>query len=416
MPKAAPQLRERLHRIFEDVPSREDFRARLERTESRRHPSSLAAFLEGEWRHRSSGRILCVEKSHPDAHHHGGYPFREIHEIDRDCLSLLAGHPAFTHFDPEQCLFLDTETTGLDGGAGTYVFLIGLGYFEQDRFRLLQFFLPDLHSERALLEEVGTLLRDRSKKDFQFLISFNGKGYDLNLLSNRFILQRLSEPFGCLHHLDLLYPSRALWKGLFEDCALQTLERRLLNIFREADIPSYLIPRTYFQFIHTGRFRALGSIFEHNRLDLMSLVSLLTLMVHSIEKPDCRVLREPLTAARLCVRRGEYLRAEAVLEHARQHNPVHSRQPDFWFQLAAVKKKLGQTEQALDCWREVIRQDASPPVEVFEEIAKIMEHGKRTFNQALAIVDQGLRHYPDSPGLRHRRFRLLCRLEGKRWY
>lgn len=415
MPKASP-LRERLHRIYDEVPHRNDFRTNLERGDSQTRPSALAAFLEGEWRGSFPERALCVEKSHPDSDRHGGYPFRELYSINRDCLALLGGDSAFARFDPERCLFLDTETTGLAGGAGTYVFLIGLAYFQGDHFRLKQFFLPDLHSERALLEEVNALLRDRIEKKFQFLISFNGKGYDLNLLSNRFILQRLSDPFGCLHHLDLLYPSRALWKGLFEDCALQTLERRLLSIFREADIPSYLIPRTYFQFVHTGRFRALGSIFEHNRLDLMTLVSLLILMVRSIENPNCRVLEEPLAAARLCVRRGEYPRAEALLEHARRHNSFHSHQVTFWSQMASIKKKLGRSREALECWREAIRQDASPLAEFFEEAAKILEHREHDFNQALKIVDQGLEHYPDSSRLRHRRFRLVCRLEGKRWY
>ena len=116
----------------------------------------------------------------------------------------------------------------------------------------------------------------------------NGSSYDLSLLDNRFILQRLDCRFQDFPHLDLLYPSRTLWKGRFENCSLQTLERRVLEFSRQEDISSALIPRIYFNYLHSDEYHAFGKIFEHNRLDLLTLVSLLTLTAQLIQQPDSR--------------------------------------------------------------------------------------------------------------------------------
>ena len=381
-------------------------------------PSSLPEFVGGRWRRRSSGTILSVESKVPVDHQHRGVPLEKIYSVEADLLCLLADNPGFKNFHPEKIFFLDTETTGLAGGAGTCIFLVGLGYFCEGQFHIHQLFLPDFESERAFLEEFDDLLcgENRDEEDVPGLVTFNGSSYDLSLFGNRFIMQRLDRRFQDFPHLDLLYPSRTLWKGRFENCALQTLERHILGFFRQEDIPSALIPRVYFDYLHSGEYRAFGKIFEHNRLDLLTLVSLLVLTAQLIQQPDSRFFVDPRSAARLHSLRGNYRQAVTLLETARQSGGHLPPEPDLLLELAFLKKRLGENDAALSLWLELIHHHPKPPREAFEEAAKILEHEKRSLQTALDLVIQGLQLYGDSASLQHRQFRLQCRLAGKRWY
>lgn len=319
-------------------------------------------------------------------------------------------------FDPESTVFMDTETTGLSGGTGTYVFLVGLGYFRQNTFQTRQFFLTDLESEGAFLEEIsGYLESEAPNSGYSFLVSFNGKSYDLNLLNYRFVLQRQENPFQAFSHLDLLYPSRLLWKGCFEDCRLQTLEQRILGVQRRDDIPSHLIPRAYFSYLHSGQYRPFSRIFEHNRVDLLSMVTLLVQAGRLLEEPEERFFVDPGRAAHLYSLRGHYEKAATLLELLCRQQRWRSRKLDLLCQLASLKKKMGYMEQALSLYREVIDEHPRPPREAFAEAAKILEHEGKDFESALHIVCRGLEHYP-CRSLEHRRFRLECRMSGTRWY
>ena len=377
----------------------------------------LADFLKGQWKQRPSGRVLTIEREFPGQHLHGGLRLQKLYSTEPELVSLLARDRSFIDFHPENALFFDTETTGLAGGAGTYVFLVGVGYFDQGRFRVHQLFLPDLKSEKAFLEELNDIVqRGRQGRGFRYLVSFNGKSYDLNLLSNRFILQRLEQPFSHLVHLDLLYPIRVLWKGCFKDCRLQTLEEKILGVHRQEDIPSSLIPRTYFNYLRTGQYRPFREVFEHNRLDLLSMVTLLAQASQLVREPDEHLGVDPIIAARVHILNNEYKQAEALLEDSSRQDKWQSRTSNILFQLAKVKKKLGYKDEVLSLCSQVIDHHPFPPSDVFEEAAKVLEHHKKELDSALQIVHRGLELYPNSPSLLHRRFRLECRIAGKRWY
>ena len=49
--------------------------------------------------------------------------------LQADILRLMTGRESLSDIEPSSLLFLDTETTGLSGGAGTVAFLIGQGRF-----------------------------------------------------------------------------------------------------------------------------------------------------------------------------------------------------------------------------------------------------------------------------------------------
>ncbi len=411
------ELRQRLNRIYGRKPSGSVLAADTHRPDDGELQTDLAQFLGGEWRQDESGRTFSVERSVPCDQLHGRLRIDELYRTDVRWLELLSGDPVFSTFDPEATLFLDTETTGLAGGSGTYVFLVGLGYFQGDVFRTEQLFLPDLDSESPFLEQLCDRVQGGADgKEFRYLVTFNGKGYDLNLLEYRFLIQGIEPPFHSLCHLDLLYPTRMLWKRSLENCALQTVERLILGLRRPPDIPSALIPATYFTYLRSGYHQPFRSVFEHNRIDVLTLVGLLAVAAQLLKEPDRRFFVSPISSAQLLELRGEDQEAVRLLETVSEEPQWEVERPDLMLLLASLKKKLGASDEALVLFEELLRIQERPPLGTFEEAAKILEHQKRDLKKALDLVQKALMMYPESTDLEHRRFRLQCRLAGEKWY
>ena len=172
---------------------------------------------------------------------------------------------------PAQVAFIDTETTGLSLGAGTYTFLIGVGTFEDEAFVVRQFFMRNPAEERAQLHLVEEALTRCTG-----IVSFNGRGFDMPLINNRFVLAAMPLPLFGAPHLDLLPPARRLWKARWGSCSLGNLERNVLEFQRTAeDVPGYLIPDIYRQYYLTGvATEMLAHVFYHNLEDIASMVVL----------------------------------------------------------------------------------------------------------------------------------------------
>ena len=205
---------------------------------------------------------------------------RDLAPLDMGRLAVLANDPALRGLDYRRALFLDTETTGLAGGTGTVAFLIGLGWFEGDGFVTQQLFARDYAEERATLLHLRERLAGR-----EFLVSFNGKAFDANLLATRFIMNRLPDPLSGLPHLDLLHPARRLLSHRLADRRLSALETSILGFEREGDIPGSEIPQRYFDWLRRRDGRLMADVFEHNRLDILSLAALAAHLVELID-PD----------------------------------------------------------------------------------------------------------------------------------
>jgi uncharacterized protein YprB with RNaseH-like and TPR domain len=167
-------------------------------------------------------------------------------------------------------VFFDTETTGLSGGAGTYVFLVGLGRFTAGRFELWQGFLPHPADEKALLEEVAERIAGASA-----ILSFFGKSFDRHRLEDKMRLHGVAPPFAECIHLDLYHPLRRAHRGRFENCKLKTLERELVGVQRGDDLPGSFAPAAWFDFLNRRPHRLEG-VFRHNADDVLSLVTLAT--------------------------------------------------------------------------------------------------------------------------------------------
>jgi uncharacterized protein YprB with RNaseH-like and TPR domain len=235
---------------------------------------AIEDLVTGRFQTTSHGQCFVVEERYPLDHRHGSLPLSAYLDISPEIAAQIARDGALTGVDLRKACFLDTETTGLSGGAGTMAFVVGLGFFVEKDFYVHQYFLRDPGDEPAMVE---TLAERLSK--FEALISFNGIAFDVPILENRFILARIRPPTARLPHLDLLPPARRLWRYHLPSRALGALEREVLGVLREQDdVPSGVIPLLYRDYLRTGDAREMKRVLYHNVIDILSLVTLTALL------------------------------------------------------------------------------------------------------------------------------------------
>ena len=215
------------------------------------------------------GSHFETEQLFTSTHRHGSYEISDLAELSARPSHRAVRMARLRTRDPGRWLFLDTETTGLAGGSGTYAFLIGAGSIGEDGFRVRQFFMRDYSEEASVLHALSEYIAR-----FDVLITYNGRSYDQPLLETRYTMCRARHPFGRLEHLDLLYGARRLFKLRLENCRLVNLENQILGFEREGDIPGEMIPYCYFEYLRTRRAHRLPPIFHHNVLDIVSLACL----------------------------------------------------------------------------------------------------------------------------------------------
>src|SRR6266702_4569183 len=182
----------------------------------------------------------------------------------QDVLALPALDP-----DPGNVAYVDTETTGLTGGAGTYVFAAAVARPIDCGLRVAQLFLPEPGMESAFLHALQEELEPANG-----LATFNGGSFDLPILRTRWVMARMPGEFSHAAHVDLLTLVRALYKHRLEKCTLRHVEQRVLGYERDDPLPSALVPDAYFDYLRAGSRDFLEVALEHNRLDVISLVHL----------------------------------------------------------------------------------------------------------------------------------------------
>jgi hypothetical protein len=283
----------------------------------------------------------------------------------------------------ERILFLDLETTGLAGGAGTYAFLVGCGWFDGGTFRLRQFFLSDFSAERALLEAVAQLAGDVS-----CVVTYNGKTFDLPLIETRFALQRMQTPFSELPHVDLLPPARRMWRADDVECRLTYLEQALCGHDREGDVPGFEIPSRYFRYVRSGDARPLEAVLEHNRLDIVALAMLTARASHLLhEGPSAATTpREAFGMGCLYERAGLLEEALASFQRSRTVEGVRAS--------AILLRRLRRYDDAAAAWRELLAARGCPAGyvrEATEALAVHHEHRVRDLEAARTFALQALR-------------------------
>jgi uncharacterized protein YprB with RNaseH-like and TPR domain len=340
------------------------------------------------------GKFVLVEKRFGLGYRHGRMGLASCSEHRSDVLAQLcfskSSRPkrssSSSTFDLKETVFVDCETTGLAGGVGTYAFLVGMGYFGDREFLVRQYFMRDFHEEEAVLFAVSQELTR-----FKSLASYNGKCYDLPLLENRCLINRIDFDPTSWPHLDLLFPSRRLWKKRIQDCSLGNVERQILNVEREIDIPSYLIPQIYFDYLRSGSTDQLIPVFHHNVYDILSLVGLSVLISQAIGDFRVAEIDDPIdlySLGRLHFVSGDYPESIACFEHALSKDMPAEWQQVIYVNLAYSYKRLGDYKQAGQIWHRLLEEEFPFDFRVHEELAKYYEHREKDYPQAMEIVDR----------------------------
>lgn len=251
-----------------EAPTRDLLRYREERLSRRR---TVVELPEGDVVENEMGACFVRRLEYPLPTMHGCFALGDAHSACSGRLGALAKEE-LEDFDLSQCLFLDTETTGLSGGAGTVVFMVGIGHFLPGRFVLEQTFLRSFGEEPAALRFVADRL-----KEHPMLVTFVGKAFDRHRLAARMAVHRVRSRILTSRHLDLYYLARRAFGAELPDVRLQTVERQKLAIRRDDDLPGAEAPIAFLDWIR-DRTGPVDRVFEHNRLDVLTLVSLLALL------------------------------------------------------------------------------------------------------------------------------------------
>ena len=318
---------------------------------------------------------------------------------------LMQGDDMPADFAADRILYLDTETTGL-AGAGTVAFEVGLGWQAADGFHVRQLVMRDYPEEKFLLEEII-----RIAEGFNVICTFNGKTFDLPLLRNRFIMNRIRTNVLDKPHIDLLHIARRVWKLRLQRCNLTNLEEALLGVPRVDDLPGAMVPERFFSYLKTGDFHLLDDVLEHNEQDIVSLQNLLCHMCRMYENPEQLRFDEDVYSMGVALERfrhPEEARRCYQLAGGRMHAQGQEK-------LAASYRRSGNRAEAVEVWQGMIRRREGG-VTPYVELAKYYEHSERDVPAALDMVRQAIAMMAepslfDSPSVQEERNALQYRYD-----
>jgi uncharacterized protein YprB with RNaseH-like and TPR domain len=295
--------------------------------------------------------------------------------------------------DPEKWLFLDTETTGLSGGTGTYVFLIGMAWWDAGGLQIEQLFLRDFSEEHSLLQELSARLAERP-----VLVTFNGKAFDWPLLENRFTMTRAIKIPRLAAHLDLLHPARALWRLRLGSVRLVELERHVLDAerlgwHRGDDVASALIPQYYFDYLRGCVADPLAGVVKHNQMDLRGLAALYGKINTMLDEQECAGVEtdslDLFGLSKFLHRRGDRDRAHSTCTKALDSGLPAEFRPQATRDLAQMAKRRGDSAAAATLWLELVG-DPQDGIVACEQLAIHYERQTRDFARALEYANLGL--------------------------
>lgn len=318
--------------------------------------------LEARWRWLRGDRSGRIEPSTPRgagvrwwtesiplSTWHGDLPLEVWRRAPRGAVATLAGHPDWLDIPPEGVLFVDTETTGLVGGAGTLIFLIGFARLEGEALRFHQLFLADPAEERAFWHAFLALTRG-----VQGLVTFNGRSFDLPLIEMRMTMHGLGWHALNAPHWDLLPTARRIWRRRLPSRALMALEEAVLGLGRSPeDVPGSEIPSRYWSYLQTRRLEALEGVFIHNRQDVLSMVVLAARLAYLFESPE----RDPavqgwdwMQLGRWYQESGRWEAAERAFRRALEEGDLELRRA-AWHALGTLLRRMGRLDEAAQVWR-----------------------------------------------------------------
>jgi len=394
-------------------------------------PGRVGEILGGRSVSTRFGSCLVIDRRYESNRRHGDVLIEDCQVATTDSLKVL--DPSLLVEERlRRTVFIDLETTGLSGGAGTVAFLVGCGYFDIGAFQVRQFLLTSFTAERALLEAVSQFFEDAD-----LIVTYNGKTFDVPVMETRWLFHRMEMPLDGVPHFDALHAARRLWKGRPEDpatslrpgagvdgCRLAALERALFDVKRIGDVPGFEIPSRFFRFLRSGDPRPLEPVLEHNRLDLVSLAAVTARAARLVDDgadgcPDCS---QALALGRIYERAGSRDRAEACYRRAASAADAAIKSEGL-YRLGVLLRRDRRFAEAADIWRRLLtaaedrafsRTEAGRALRQFaaEALAIHAEHRDRDLGAARELALFALEERPDprrADSYRHR----LARLDRK---
>ena len=323
------------------------------------------------------GTTFITEQVFPEEHLQGSVALNAT--VSPTILAHWAKIPNIFADGLANVAFLDTETSGLSGGTGTYAFLVGIGFRIESGFKLVQIFMRDPDQEPALLAAITQNL-----DPFDTIVTFNGRSFDVPLLNTRHVLNGFTSPFSKLHHVDLLPLARRIWRNRLPSRALSSLENDILGLQRtREEVPGWMIPGIYFDYLRTGDARPLEGVFYHNAMDIVSLAALFNYMADMLEAPLGNPVLPGLdlvALARLYEELQDFKTAVLLYERGLDQGLPH----EFFIQtlerFAQLYRRQEKWENAVNLWKKAAGYKY---LAAHIELAKYYEHQQRDYDQAI---------------------------------
>jgi uncharacterized protein YprB with RNaseH-like and TPR domain len=375
----------------------------------------IDSVLTGAYHPTPYGETFLHDETYAADYRHGLAPISLTASLD--LLSAWAGDARLRGMPVESFAFVDTETSGLAGGTGTYAFLVGAGKFQNGEFFLRQFFMRDPSEESALLHALAEFLAP-----CESLVTYNGKAFDAPLLNTRYTLHAIPTPIKELSHVDLLPLARRLWRDRLPSRTLKYIEENVLGAPRsDEEVPGYEIPYLYFDYLRSRDARPLKGVFYHNAMDIVALAALFSHTALMLDAPFSEIVQHGLDVVALAKLHEDLHRWDTAARLYEHSLSMNLDEPDFWTavqRLASLQKRRGDLESALSWWEQAA---AEGHIYAHIELAKHYEHRLKDYNMALHHTSQAMQlaEAPSLPGyirqhwlgeLGHRKSRLESRL------
>jgi uncharacterized protein len=338
--------------------------------------SRLAELLGAAARSNHYGEHLALRRWFSDP---------ALSAVDPKVIQLLAPEAPPEVANLGQWLFLDTETTGIAGGTGTYAFLVGVAWWDAGGLEVEQFFMREHSEEHSLLIALGERLSER-----RVLVTFNGKSFDWPLLETRYRMTRAITPRIPRAHLDFLHPARHLWRLRLGSVRLAELERHVLGWDRGVDVQSELIPQIYFDYLRGGNPDPLVAVFRHNQMDLRGLAALASRVLSLLAEPETESdALELYGISRLLDRRGHSDRARHLYSRALDGGLPQPVDRSARHRLAQIAKRQRDFALANSLWEE-LREASREGFRAYEELGIYYEHQTHQPESALTVIEEAL--------------------------
>jgi len=369
------ELQKKLNRFHEHLEKKERVASEQKISETY---LNLARAVDGEICNNFAGSYCLVKKCYPANYQHGDPVLDKTTGMQSLPLSAFTVEDNLKTVPLSSLLFLDTETTGL-GGTGAVAFLVGCGSFVKNGFEVRQYLVPDYTDETSMLE---SLLDELGPE--KTLVTYNGAAFDIPLLRDRMIINRVGRNIEMSGHIDLLHPTRRLFRRRLAGCSLVNVEREIFAFERQDDIPGYLIPSVYFDWLNNQNPGLLPQVLEHNRLDIVSLCFLVKHLaeIYLSDGDNLTYMDDIHSLSRIYGRRKDN---EKITSLYRRIDSFDNREiPDdmLWYH-SLVFKKVKDFTKAVDLWQKLSVKKSREGFGANIELAKYYEHRLKDIDKAV---------------------------------